>query len=1325
MPNYQSVLSNFDSDYSFFVSAPKKARGRKPKNISEIFPEFAGFDEGLFGSFGGGIVDTPQPSKPITPTVNLQNVFSGSAGGGNGFDIDEIVFEGTILEGDISDVILTAADAVQDLINDYEPYDYGNVVIRGIDNSGAPPTGRKFYIESENPIAYESGWVELDDLVDDLENAGIDPDESQFYDKYWDTNNQDWGELSKNFVVEVMIAKNPGTGDSALKIQSVKDLRLKKSVVCINNKDDLCLFRCIAIAIAKQDNHPQLKQIVSGRKIQTEITDKLCDMLGIRINKGLETIKYIEGFLDCSITIIDSNNFLNVSYPDIESDTYEPKDWNIYLLKTDNHFDYINSNMIAGFFGRKYYCGVCKKSYENKDSHKKNCISNCNICKGKFPECDCVGYTSEDYKKIGWENWFKCEDCGRNFPSQKCFDSHKINHILQSGKNKGDAKPSICESMYKCGCCKETMYDLIKFPKDEHKCGDYWCKNCNCKANRNTGHKCYMMPKPIKNHSTDYIFFDFEAEQETGEHNVNYSISEYFDDDEKIEHFNLDDMCNWLFQEKHKGYSVIAHNGRGYDFQFIMKWIYKNTVYKPKVVYAGSKIMIMKIKELKMTFVDSLNFLTMRLADFPKTFGIKELKKGYFPHFFNTKRNFRYIGKIPPMKYFGIDNMRTKERTEFIKWWVAKRATNYKWNEYEEMKSYCISDVDILKRCCKKFREQYIEIADIDPFQYTTIASVCMAIFRSDCIVDDFAENYPHQVEDGEGGLRPGTTVEKKDYMNKMRLVVQDEAKIAILPYAQQQFIRRAFFGGRTNAAKLKHTFKGTEEGIYSDITSLYPSVNFFDDYPMGHPDDLKYKVKNITSDDYYKIGVDDDGKKIMRHKSLDYFKNPRDYFGFIECDIKCPKNLYHPVLPHKGKKLFFSLDDKIGGYDENKNYVAGGVWATPEINKALDLGYEIVRINRVLHFKEKGNNLFKKYVSKFLKVKQEASGYPSWVLLPYKDHEGKLKWTQQDADKQELESMKYSDIETKKNHYINQYLIKQQVKLDADEIVFNPTLKDGKIVLDSQGNMMFNLKGQQNPGKRAIAKLCLNSLWGKFGQRINMPKTEIIGSDNKKKFQEIMFDKEKYKNKNVNIIDSNRLEISYTLNDNHVEETTDTNIAIAAFTTSHARMRLYWGLEKLGEQVLYFDTDSVVYKYDKNNPDHTIIANGDYLGDWTDELDGTKMCGVFISGGPKNYSYETDDGEHHTKIKGFTLNHKSTRPGKLNHNSMINMIDNYMEGKVDNNWVQVSYNMISRDKKTKTLKTYTLKKKYGFSYDKRHICPADADGNIDSLPFGHQDLSE
>ena len=56
-------------------------------------------------------------------------------------------------------------------------------------------------------------------------------------------------------------------------------------------------------------------------------------------------------------------------------------------------------------------------------------------------------------------------------------------------------------------------------------------------------------------------------------------------------------------------------------------------------------------------------------------------------------------------------------------------------------------------------------------------------------------------------------------------------------------------------------------------------------------------------------------------------------------------------------------------------------------------------------------------------------------------------------------------------------------------------------------------------------------------------------------------------------------LEAVYTsVHDNAVKGTKN-NIFIAAFTTCHARLKLYESLDALQEQVLYFDTDSVIYK--------------------------------------------------------------------------------------------------------------------------------------------------
>ena len=44
-----------------------------------------------------------------------------------------------------------------------------------------------------------------------------------------------------------------------------------------------------------------------------------------------------------------------------------------------------------------------------------------------------------------------------------------------------------------------------------------------------------------------------------------------------------------------------------------------------------------------------------------------------------------------------------------------------------------------------------------------------------------------------------------------------------------------------------------------------------------------------------------------------------------------------------------------------------------------------------------------------------------------------------------------------------------------------------------------------------------------------------------------------------------------------HNEGSTQTSVVHAAFVTSHARLKLYSELERIGNRVLYFNTDSII----------------------------------------------------------------------------------------------------------------------------------------------------
>ena len=75
--------------------------------------------------------------------------------------------------------------------------------------------------------------------------------------------------------------------------------------------------------------------------------------------------------------------------------------------------------------------------------------------------------------------------------------------------------------------------------------------------------------------------------------------------------------------------------------------------------------------------------------------------------------------------------------------------------------------------------------------------------------------------------------------------------------------------------------------------------------------------------------------------------------------------------------------------------------------------------------------------------------------------------------------------------------------------------------------------------------------------------------------------------------------------------------------------------LYTLQEQVPYYDTDSVVYRC---RPGQPSIAIGDFLGDMTDELDGDVIT-EFVSGGAKNYGYQTRGGKVVCDVRGFPFN--------------------------------------------------------------------------------------
>ena len=110
---------------------------------------------------------------------------------------------------------------------------------------------------------------------------------------------------------------------------------------------------------------------------------------------------------------------------------------------------------------------------------------------------------------------------------------------------------------------------------------------------------------------------------------------------------------------------IIAHNFGGYDGQFILRHIIDKGVAKPTdLATNGNKIITMTVYRIR--FIDSLNFLAMKLAKFLATFGLKEIKKGYFPHIANTEEFWNYSGPNLDAKYYSPESMSVKDRETFM-----------------------------------------------------------------------------------------------------------------------------------------------------------------------------------------------------------------------------------------------------------------------------------------------------------------------------------------------------------------------------------------------------------------------------------------------------------------------------------------------------------------------------------------------------------------------------------------------------------------------------------------------------------------------------------
>ena len=763
----------------------------------------------------------------------------------------------------------------------------------------------------------------------------------------------------------------------------------------------------------------------------------------------------------------------------------------------------------------------------------------------------------------------------------------------------------------------------------------------------------------------------------------------------------------------------------------------------------GAKVLSFKIGPI--TFKDSLCFLPFPLSAFVSTFDIKETKKGYFPHAFNTPQNQGYVGSIPDKQYYDPDGMKPEAKEKFDAWYEEQQELKgCKFDFKKELLEYCLSDVKLLKAGCEEFTKQFSQEARFNPFeQCTTIAAACNSYWRRSIQEDTSAakiavcplrgwhgaqinqsnaalqwlayeesllplggdgDQIKHARNGGEKKVRTSKGQEFVDgWCNNEKIAFEflgclwhgclrcypkkRNAPHAVMPDRTVNEVHRATMEKlkRLREASEVKTVKSIWEcqwkklveeneevkrtvNALETVEPLVPREAFFGGrtgavalyHHAGPGEQIHYMDVTslypwVNKTQEYPLGHPD----IYTRVPVEDFEQ---YFGLAKVDILPPPDLFHPVVPFRcGGKLTFPLCGQCVREQQQvpmlersplcdhspEQRMLRGTWCTSEINEAKRMGYELKKVHEVWHFKESARGLFAEYVNTWLKIKTEASGWPA----------------------------KYK-TEEERRRFIEQFEAKEGIPLNYDSI-------------------------KKNPGLKATAKLMLNSFWGKFGQRENLPQVEQcttpqelynITEDDTNVVQELRFCSEDI------------LEVVYRNKEEAVVPSNKTNVFIAAFTTCHARLKLYSYLEKLGDRVLYYDTDSVIYRWKEGLP---RIEAGDYLGEMKDEVEGDHIE-EFVSGGAKNYGYRTARGKVECKVRGFTLNVRGK--SVLNYDTMKKLVFKEIKEGQRSQLEVTNPSHFKRNTKLKDIGQVEQTKKYGVVFDKRVI---DSQSMI-SYPFGY-----
>jgi len=678
------------------------------------------------------------------------------------------------------------------------------------------------------------------------------------------------------------------------------------------------------------------------------------------------------------------------------------------------------------------------------------------------------------------------------------------------------------------------------------------------------------------------------------------------------------------------------------------------------------------------------------LKEVPKAFGLNtdDFKKGWFPHFFHTLENQAYVGQYPDKSFYGYDQMKTEDAIVFLKWHTSMAGETF--NFQEEFLEYCKMDVKILERGWYAFTDLFCHLEvtpgvvnNLNPSDSITIASYVQKLFRTFFLPKNSINiiketNQNASVAEMEWLLHLeknvlGRPLERQHKINQYFVDGYDELTGTVYEFngcywhgcnhchydrkrlnknngktmrmlLQATMIKRAKLQelGLIVVTMWEHTWKIERKNHLEFLLEnkellRSPEIKLRKAFFGGRTEvfDVYAKSSEETKIAYADFTSLYPSIQALAEFPLGVGRHIRDNFESIN---KYFGFIYCRVSCPQDIHIPVLPETKDGKLMFHKRPMIGQ-WFSEELKLAVRMGYAVEEIFSVYHYDRRSKDIFGSYVRFFSKIKMENS-------------------------------VKDLSTENKDKIYNENKSARFPIVLDRSKMTYNA-------------------------GLRFIAKICLNSLWGKFGQRTsNMMKTSII-RENPAMFYDIIGNAQHELHDLNTQLGDDTVELKYRMTDDDPIECANTNVAIAACTTGWARVWLYEAMLKVGpENVHYCDTDSLIYSHPTgNNP----IKTDTCLGGLTDELEGSYIEEL-IALAPKTYSYKTSDNKLEVKAKGFSLNRVVSQT--INFDTMRNMVLNENEQKHIIEYPK----RIRLDRNTKQLKSVDETKTFRYDYTKRQV---------------------